>query len=79
MVKSLSCNAGDAGLIPGRSGIPHAEKQLNLHAATPETRVLWSLSCALQLLSACGTTRKPEPQQKLSHNLMKTPHATTKT
>ena len=46
MVKSLPCNAGDAGLIPGWSGIPYAEKQLDLHAATPETRVLWSLCTA---------------------------------
>ena len=47
VVKSLPCNAGEAALIPGRgTGIPHAEKQLNLHAATPETHVIWSLCAA---------------------------------
>ena len=37
VVKNPSCNAGDAGLIPGRgTKIPHAAGQLSPHAATTE-------------------------------------------
>ena len=37
MVKNLSCNAGDAGSIPGEgTKIPHAAGQLSLRAATTE-------------------------------------------
>jgi len=37
LVKNLPSNAGDMGLIPGRgTKIPHAMRQLSLHATTTE-------------------------------------------
>ena len=37
MVKNWSCNAGDAGSIPGRgTKIPHAAEQLSPRATTRE-------------------------------------------
>ena len=37
MVKNLSCNAGDVGLIPGQEAkTPHAAEQLSLFAAASE-------------------------------------------
>ena len=39
VVKNLPCHAGDAGSIPGQgTKIPHAEKQLNLHATAKTQR-----------------------------------------
>ena len=64
VVKNLSCNAEDAGSIPGRgTKIPHAMGQLSLRATTREpmrhnyrAHLLWSLHlnkepvrCVLQL------------------------------
>ena len=39
-VKNLSCNAGDASLIPGQgTKIPHAAGQISLHATAREKPV----------------------------------------
>ena len=41
VVKNLPSNAGDVGLIPGRGiKIPHAARQLSLHATTTELACL---------------------------------------
>ena len=37
MVRNLTCNAGDTGLIPGLgTKIPHASEQVSPHTATSE-------------------------------------------
>ena len=69
-VKSLPCNAGDVGLIPGQgTKIPHATEQLSPHASTrePAYHKLWS-PCTLKPMShnyrahepwgLCATTRE---------------------
>ena len=67
MVKNLSCNAGDMGLIPGcRSKIPHAAEQLSACAGSP-------------LLSASAATRVSASQWKSRHDAARTPSAATKT
>ena len=63
VVKNLSCNAGDMGLIPGcRSKIPHAAEQLSACAGSP-------------LLSASAAT-KTQCGQILVNKYLKTVGAT---
>ena len=67
VVKNLSCNAGDMGLIPGcRTKIPHAAEQLSPCTGTP-------------LLSASTTTRVSASHWKIRHDAARTPSAATKT
>lgn len=43
MVKNLACDPGDTSLIPcWGTKIPHAVRELSLHATTREARRLWS-------------------------------------
>ena len=57
VVENPSCNAGDAGLIPGRgTKIPHATGQLSLRATTTEPA--HSRACTPQLERSPRTTTK---------------------
>ena len=57
MVKNPPCNAGDAGLIPGRGNkIPHASEQLSLHFANTEP--LYFRALTAQLGSLCTAKKK---------------------
>ena len=66
VVKNRSCNAGDAGSVPGwGTKIPHATGQLSLRATTTEP--------------ACHNQRAHVPQLERSlWAATKSPHATTK-
>ena len=60
VVKNPSCNARDAGLIPGQgTKIPHAAGQLSLHAATIKTK--YSGACVPQL-------QTPHALEPVKHN-----------
>ena len=59
---NLPCNAGDLGLIPHQTKIPHALEQLS--ATTGPT---------------LHNSRVHAPQQKIPHDAIKIPPATTKT
>ena len=60
------CNTGDAGSIPvWGTMIPHSSKQLN--------------PCAITTEPTCCNWRIHAPQQKISHETVKIPHAATKT
>ena len=65
VVKNPSCNAGDAGLIPGQeTKIPHAVGQLSPHAP--------------QLESPQPATNKAARSAALMPQLERSPHTTTK-
>ena len=87
VVKNLSCNAGDAGSIPGQeTKIPHAAGQLNSCAATTEPTC--SGAHAPQLESPRATTTETtEPTHSGVHTpqlerslptATKSPRASTK-
>ena len=59
VVKNPPCNAGNAGVIPGRgTKIPHAVEQRNTHAATTECLPQWkSLHNATKIPCASTKTR----------------------
>ena len=58
-VKTLPCNTGDEGSIPGQgTKIPHALEQLSLHATTRD--------------SLCTTTKEPHVATKIPHSASKT-------
>ena len=64
MVKNWSCNAGDAGSIPGLgTKIPHGAEQLRLRAATTE--------------AAHSGARVPQLERS-PHTTMKSPRTTKK-
>ena len=66
VVKKLPCNAGDTGSIPSQgTKIPHAQEQLSQRSTTTEP-----MHCNWWVLV---------PQQKILHNAMNIPQATTKT
>ena len=66
VVENLSCNAGDAGLIPGwETRIPHAMGQLSLRATSRS-------SCIATKLRALV------PQQKIPRAATKTQHSQNK-
>lgn len=58
MFKSLPCNVGDAGSVPGgETKTPHALEQLSLRAATTEP--VLSRACTAQLESLCSIMKDP--------------------
>ena len=76
VVRNLSCNAGDAGSIPGRgTKIPHATGQLSSHATTRET--VYHNYRAHMLWSPHATTRETVYHNYRAH-MLRSPHATTR-
>ena len=63
VVKNLPCDAGNASLIPGqRTKIPHAERQLSLHATTTEP--VCSGTHEQQLESLWAATKDPSQNKE---------------
>ena len=79
MVENPSCNAGDAGSIPGRgTKIPHAEGQLSPCAATTEPTCSRARAPRLERSPHAATREKPAHRNERSHMPQLRPYAAKK-